>query len=208
MASMKTMMMMALDVAPSMTQPVSSDSKYSKLELAKAFMGHFVLQRMMASKTAEFGVATFGDDETNNFLNESQGGYENVNQVCEMARASPQTLEALHGITAGSQAGDLIDGVVVCQDVLMRVNAGKAFNRLLLLVTDGETEVQGVEDLEAVVDQMKTIRNFAVYIAMIGKTRDDSTVVKQQNAQLLRSIAENVNGRYMEVCLFLCVYIL
>jgi ATP-dependent DNA helicase 2 subunit 2 len=199
MASMKTMMMMTLDVGPSMKNPVSSSSKCNKIDLAKAFMGHFILQRMMASKTVEFGVATFGDDETNNFLNGNQGGYEGVNEVWPMCRPTPETLTSIHNIELGSEPGDLIDGIVVSQDTLIRVNQGKAFNRLMLIITDGETEVQGVGDLEEIVTQMRTVKNFAVYIALIGKVNPSSSITKQENAKLLKSIASNVNGRYMEI---------
>jgi ATP-dependent DNA helicase 2 subunit 2 len=202
MASMKTMMMMALDVSPSMCNVVSTDcnvSGCSKLELAKAFMGHFILQRMIASKTVEFGVATFGDNVTSNYLNDTQGGYENVHEIVSMGRPTTDTLSKLHQIRHGDQPGDLIDGVVVAHDTLLRVNAGKAFNRVILLVTDGETAVSGVEDLLVTVEQMRSIKNFAVYIAMMGKTHSGSSVVKQENAKMLRSIAEMVNGKYQEI---------
>lgn len=199
MASMKTMMMMALDVGPTMNGPVSNSVQVNKLALAKAFMGQFVLQRMIASKTVEFGITTIGDDETNNYLNESQGDYENINEIWSIGRPSGETLRSLHAVKPGRHPGDLIDGIIVSQDALIRVNSGKAFNRLMLLVTDGETEMNGLDDLEGIVASMQTVKNFAVYIAMIGKVTSTSSHVKQENAKVLKSIACNVHGRYMEI---------
>lgn len=164
---MKTMMMIALDVAPSMGDPVDihdPNNPLTKLQLAKSFLSLFILQRAIASKTAEFGLAAFGYDETSNYLNSSQGGYEGIVEIAAMERPSRLTLEELNKVEVGTEQVDLIDAVVVSQDVLMRVNAGKAFNRILLLITDGETPVEGVDDLEVIVEQMKTIKNFGLYI--------------------------------------------
>lgn len=189
---MKTMMEVVMDVGPSM-----KDNK--KLELAKAFVGHFMLQRMMATKTMEFGVLAFGSDRTKNYLNASQGGYEHVQEVVSMERPSAATLAAVEKILPGSVKGDLIDGIVAGQDVLMRVNANKAFNRILLVITDGETKVEGVEDLEAVLAQMTAVKNFGLYIALIGAVGAGSSVAKKENAKLLRSMAEQAKGRCAEV---------
>jgi hypothetical protein len=199
MASMKTMMMVALDVSPSMSQPVSSFDGTSKLQLAKNFISLFIMQRVLASKTAEFGVATFGNNETSNYLNSSQGGYEGICEVVSMERPSKATFEEIHSIKAGTEQVDLIDAIVVAQDVLMRVNAGKAFNRVMLLITDGENPVEGVDDLEDIVEQMKSIKNFGLYIAMLSKSTPQSSVIKQENAKLLRSLAESTDGRFMEI---------
>jgi hypothetical protein len=200
MASMKTMMQVGLDISPSMSGPVSPVDKTSKLQLAKNFVSLFIVQRALASKTAEFGVVTFGNDDTSNYLNSSQGGYEGIVEVAAMERPSKGTLEELNNIEIGTQQVDLIDCVVVAQDVLVRVNAGKAFNRVMLLITDGETAVEGVDDLEAIAEQMKSVKNFGLYIAMLSKaTPGHSSHIKQENAKLLRSFAESVGGRFMEI---------
>lgn len=205
MASMKSMINVVLDVGPSMAQPVrpGDPSAGSKLDLAKGLIGHFFLQRMMASKTVELGVTTIGDNATRNHLNKTmKGGYEHVNEVAAIARPSPEELlRAVDGISGGSFSGDFIGGIVVAMDALVRVNAGKAFNRILLLVTDAETAVEGVEDLEAILPQMQDLKNFALYIAVVGKVEEGaSSAVKVENAKLLQSLAEQCGvGRCLEV---------
>lgn len=205
MASMKSMINVVLDVGPSMAQPVQpgNPGAGSKLALAKGLIGHFFLQRIMASKTVELGVTTIGDNVTRNHLNKTmKGGYEHINEVAAIARPSPEELlRAVDGISGGSFAGDFIEGIVAAMDALVRVNAGKAFNRILLLVTDAETAVEGVEDLEAILPQMQDLKNFALYIAVVGKVdAAASSAVKVENVKLLQSLAEQSGaGRCLEV---------
>eukprot|EP00597_Dinobryon_sp_UTEXLB2267_P004717 CAMPEP_0170071728 /NCGR_PEP_ID=MMETSP0019_2-20121128/9566_1 /TAXON_ID=98059 /ORGANISM="Dinobryon sp., Strain UTEXLB2267" /LENGTH=728 /DNA_ID=CAMNT_0010280389 /DNA_START=84 /DNA_END=2270 /DNA_ORIENTATION=+ len=162
------------------------------------------MQRMMASKTVEVGVITYGNtpDKTNNYLNQTQGGYEGVNEVVEMGRPSTSTLSIINSIseeTDSSENGDIIDGIVVAQDILVRSNQGKAFNRVMIIFTDGETRVEGLDDLEPILKQMRNVSNFGLHIFLLGKVLPSSTVVKRENSKLLKSIADNVNGRYTEV---------
>ena len=198
MASMKTMMMCVVDVGSTMGDYLEP-AKASKLTLGKSFISTYIVQRMMASKTVEFGVVTYGSTETNNYLNNSQGGYDNVFEQVEMGKPTVADITSIMNIQTGEDKGDLIDGIVVGQDVLIRVNNKKAYNRIMLIVTDGETEVTGVEDLEVIVGQMKQITNFGLYIAMLGKVNEQSSVVKRENAKLMQSLAESANGRFMEV---------
>lgn len=46
---------------------------------------------------------------------------------------------------------------------------------------------------------MQAMKNFALYIAMVGKVTDSSTIVKQENAKLLVSLAENTGGRFLDI---------
>lgn len=146
---MKSMINVVLDVGPTMGQHLPAQPgdisvvPRSKLDLAKGFIGHFFHQRMMASKTIELGVVTFGDDVTKNALNTSmRGGYEHVHEVVKIAKPTVDTLSIVHGIRQGSYPGDLIDGIVTGQDSLVRINAGKAFNRIMLLVSDCQSSTQ------------------------------------------------------------------
>lgn len=198
MTSMKSMIMGVIDVGSSMGEPVNG-TKDSKLSVASSFYSSYVLQRMVASKTVEFGLVTYGSDETNNYLNTNQGGYDFVEEVVPMEKPDITSIQYIANLKPGSGKGDLIDGIVVGQDILNRTNVKKAFNKILLLITDGETEVEGVEDLETIVGNMKTIVNFSLYIAMVGKVTSTSSVIKRENAKLLQSLAESIDGRFAEM---------
>eukprot|EP00981_Chlorochromonas_danica_P003248 scaffold633_cov288-Ochromonas_danica.AAC.83 len=185
------MMEIVLDVGPSMRED-------GKLDLAKSLISQFMLQRMMASKTMEFGVVTFGDNHTQNELNKTQGGYEGVQEVVAMGRPDDLVLLSLQNLLqVGSQPGDLIDGIIVAQDILIRTHGGKAFNKVMLILTDGETKVEGVEDLETILANMVATKNFCLYLGLLGPAA--TSTIKKENAKLLRSLAESTQGRFMEV---------
>jgi hypothetical protein len=200
MAAMKSMIMGVMDVGHTMSHALDRSSGDNKLSIASSFFSNYVLQRMLASKTVEFGLVTYGSDETNNFLNDSQGGgYESVTEVVPMEKPDINTVKYIAGVKCGKGSGDMIDGIVVAQDVLNRTNVNKAYNRIMVVFTDGETEVEGVEDLETIVGNMKSIVNFSLYIAMIGKVTSSSSAVKKENAKLLLSLAESIGGRFAEM---------
>jgi hypothetical protein len=191
MAAMKTMTCIVLDVGASMGQNIEDSLLFSKLDVSLAFIGSQITQKMMASKTAEFGLYTYGDSITNNYLNTSQGEgqYEHVNEVFSISRSGPLALEAIRSVKASSLVGDMIDGIVVGQDSLVRTNAKYKFNRVMLFITDGETEVSGVEDLEQIVASMR-INNCPIYVGLMGKVTRTSSPVKRGNAELLKDIAQ------------------
>lgn len=198
MAAMKSMIMGVVDVGNSMSSPLAGNGR-RKVEVATSFFSTYVLQRMIASKTVEFGLVAYGTDDTENYLNSTQGGYENVQEIVPMEKPDVNTVKYIAGVQCGKGSGDFIDGMVVGQDILQRTNVKKAYNRIMVVFTDGETKVEGVEDLETIVATMKAVPNFSLYIAMIGKVNSTSSVTKRENAKLFQSLAENVDGRYAEM---------
>jgi Ku70/Ku80 beta-barrel domain len=198
---MKTMMAAVIDIGPTMnSSPLKNGerSASSKLAIAKHFLACYIVQKMMAIKTAEFGLVMNGDDYTNNHLNTTQGGgYERINELYSMSRASADIIEIINNISCGSAPGDAIDGIVVGFDILDRTNVGKAYNKVLLFITDGETVIEGLEDLGPIVANMKE-KECAVYVLFLGKIDDTSSSIKVQNAGVLSDIAASTFGRFCE----------
>ena len=199
---MKTMLVTVLDVGPSMncTPTLCGDkrSRPSKMAIAKSFFGSYLIERMMASKTTEFCLVTNGDDTTHNYLNQNQGGgYERIHEIFPLTRATIGMIETAHGLSCGSAPGDTIDGIVVGFDILDRTNVGKAFNKVLLLITDGEADILGLEDLNLIIGNMKE-KDCAVYVLLLGKVSSMSSSNKIQNAGVLKRIATLTRGRYCE----------
>lgn len=198
---MKTMMVAVMDIGPSMrnssVETKSNDFGVSKLSLAKNFFACHIVQRMMAVKTAEFCLLLNGDDYTNNHLNTSQGGYNRVNELFPMRKAGSDLIETVHGVTCGSAPGDTIDGIVVGFDVLEKSNVGKAYNKIMLLITDGETEIEGHEDLDPIKDNM-LLKECAVYVLFLGKITESSSSTKVQNSVILKEMASVTGGRFRE----------
>ena len=202
MICMKTMMVTVFDVGPTMGLDAYGDTSArgspSKLAIAKSFFASHLIERMIATKTTEFCVVTNGDDVTNNYLNQNQGGgYDRIQEIFPLRRAAVEMISTVHNLLLGTFPGDMIDGIVVGFDILDRTNVGKAFNKILFLITDGENEIQGLEDLNPIVENMKQ-KNCAVYILFLGKITKNSSINKIKNAGVLREISVLTRGRFIE----------
>lgn len=209
MAAMKSMMCYVVDSGSTMKNNIFNNStvniKDSKFVLAQTLILTHITQKIMTSKTAEFSVITYGDSQTVNYLNQTQGGYENVKEVVEMGKPNIFTLKQLAKVTKGhlssEQPSDLVNGIIVGQDILMRYNAKYKYNRIMIIITDGETQVDelGISDLEQVLTQMKTIENCILYSVLLGKSSHaTSSFIKKENAKLLQTCTEATGGYYLE----------
>eukprot|EP01038_Epipyxis_sp_PR26KG_P008952 gene8952-12072_t len=203
MTSMKSMVVAVLDTSSTMAEPVSTDNgkQISKLTTATSFLNQFIVQKLMTTKTLEFGCVAFGNEETSNYLNETSEGYEFCNEIIEMDKLSVQIIPSLNSISPSNPSiqADIINGIIVGQDILNRINESKTFNRIMIIITDGETPVVGVEDLEVIIKNMNKINNFGLYILHIGTIKSNSSKIKVENAKLFQSMVDIVpTGKYLE----------
>ena len=113
-----------------------------------------------------------------------------------MCKPSTDTIKSISKIDFSTLTGDLIDGTVVGMDRLTKVNQTYKFNRVLVIVTDGESIIEGIDDFEAMMDSLKQM---IVYIAVIGKVNKDSSNTKKENSKFLQDVATKADGRYMEI---------
>lgn len=180
------------------------------LPVARALVSCFATQKMMASKTFELALVSYGGPVTANHLNEEDAEqYVGVEEVAPLKPLSAEFLQAVRRVECGAGDGDLIDGVVVGYDLLKRIGRFKC-NRLLLLVTDGAGEVAGVEDLEAVVNEMildageikyaklddERVKNCIVLVALLAPP--GATGAVGENAKLLRNVAQATGGAFVQ----------
>jgi hypothetical protein len=191
MANMKTMMAFLVDVGTSMGDPLHPGG-CTKIVTASTLIASHMTQRIMASKTVEFSVVTYGSETTSNFLHstEADGGYENVEEVMAMGTKTLDNIGDVYNISVGGEGtNDIIDGVAVAQDLLIRCNAGKKYNRVLVLVTDGESEIDphGIEHLQVCVEKMRA-DGFILYTLLLGASRSPSPTYIE-NLKLLQQIS-------------------
>jgi len=68
-----------------------------------------------------------------------------------------QAFNGIHCDDDETVAGDIISGILCGYDVLATTKANLKFTRVLVLVTDGESQIDadGVSDLEQVLTQMQ-----------------------------------------------------
>lgn len=198
MSAMKTMMAVVLDATPSMDSSVSADG-VSKLNLGISIINYHIMQRQMASKTVEFSVSSFGNGATNNYCNSNDGSCPNVETVCPMGRPSVEDLKRIDAITVGGDdAGesDIADAIHVAFDSLQRVNAGKKYNRIMLIITDGEFYTHDTSRLEAIFREMKD-SEMSCYVALLGK-KDPSLLshTVSENSKMLSAMASVTGGAF------------
>ena len=154
----------------------------------------------ITSYPAEFSLLSYGDVQTLNYLNElPDGGYENINQLIPMKRIDESTLSSVSLLTANENPAerDLISALVVGLDVLVRTNSNYKFNRVIVLVTDGESLMQDLDDLDPVLSTMQG-NTCSTYILMLGKVNATSSSNKVATSTVLKRIVSVTGGRYVE----------
>lgn len=126
-----------------MSQNITS-AKHSiaRIALAKSVISSFTLQRMLASKTVECGVLLANGDEG-----------ASCNVCVDLRRPSSTSLKLIQDINEeGSQCANLLGTLGEAREILMETNAGKKFNRVLIMHTDGETALSeggaGLKELQ------------------------------------------------------------
>jgi hypothetical protein len=220
MAAMKTMTGVALDARPSMRAPLPAsvgvgvgvgegEGGVSKLALGVSIINYHIVQRQLASKTVEFSVSSFGSGVSNNYCCEADGSCPDVDTVVPMGRPTGDDIRRIDGIAAdtgagagagaeaGAGAGAIADGIAGTIDRVKRVNAGKKFNRILLLLTDGDFLVSGIQRLEDLVAEMKA-NDIVLYVALLGEKppAPAPSPVISENSKLLASMAAATGGAF------------
>lgn len=171
----------------------------SKMAVAETVIATY-MTHALACNTIDFAVIKYGSDVTSNFLNESQGGYENVEEIVSMDTPKLQTIHNhVYSLKSNPNGdGDIIDGIVVAQDILIRVNEKKKCNRVLLIVTDGNTEVDtdGVEDLDVILQKMRD-DGFIILVAVVGESvvSESFNATREANLKLYENIAMFTGGK-------------
>ncbi|KAL0945550.1 hypothetical protein HGRIS_014711 [Hohenbuehelia grisea] len=143
----------------------------SHLEWALQFV-KLKVQEMIYNgrKTDQCGVILFGSEETDNIINEKNGGYENVSEYIAIGQANTGTLAKLDALQPSSVNGDPIDALIVAietQDTYLA--SKKTWTRKIVIVTDGENPIE-IEDWEATVKKMDALD---IGLTVVGVDFDD-----------------------------------
>lgn len=210
--AMKSMVTFITDVSSSMRQPIKNVDGPSKIDVAKNYMTHCMTQQILRSKTMEFCAMLVGDSVTHNYMsNQNIDGYEGVNEILEMAPPAASSLQAINQITArGPDTADIYGGIVLAVDIYARFNATKSYNRIVVVITDGESfmDEESYNSYTEKIIQELQVRGVTVYFAYIQKTVETSSVVKVQNKEFYSSLACATGGILLDVesiddCLYL-----
>jgi len=211
----------------SSTSAGQSKNKQSKLELVKNFINTYMCMRCADSKTIEFSVTTFGQDPTCNENHCHQlgtrDGYEHVHELFDMCHPGQDIYQLVQELQAGPADGaaDVIPGLIVAFDSLVNAHKKHAYNRGLVLITDGEQRIvksdEDFGDLKAVVGSASVADPDAtskrgpvpIHIILVGKCQPSRAAggaapdqkpnsIKLENAVLLKDTARRTGGTYIE----------
>ncbi|KAI0668689.1 SPOC domain-like protein [Trametes maxima] len=190
-----TVTMFLVDISPSMgkTRPVSvagPDGKNAQtiemtnLEWSLQY-AMLKIQEMIFNgrKTDKCGVILFGSKETNNIINEENGGYENVSEYIPVAHPNAATLAKLQALEPSTVAGDPIDALIVAIETQDRfLGNKKTWTRKICILTDGENLME-VEDWEATVAKMNAL---GIQLTVVGVDFDDKSRQYEDKSDIKR----------------------
>lgn len=200
-------------------------SMAGNMELAREAVRALMVQKMLQSKSNEMGVILFGlpKEETDNTMNKEEGNedeYLGLSEFCRIAPGNTPTLRRLKEIglpnleSPEDACGDILDAMILSINAIKRRTDKKKYLRHVYLVTDAATCVEGVDQLEEVVDMYRRMEcklhfvsfgsssiksevgeGAATAVASAGAALDD--VIKDQNEKMLGSVAAVLGGTVM-----------
>lgn len=159
-------------------------------------------------KTDQCGVIVFGSEETNNIVNEKNGGYENVIEYIPIGQPNAGTLAKIDALQPSSVSGDPIDALIVGIETQANyLSSKKTWTRKVIMVTDGESPIE-VEDWEATVAKMDGLD---VSLTIVGVDFDDEelpytepnkTIIKRANEEFYSTLTSTMKSGVLGSCAF------
>ncbi|KAH0590171.1 hypothetical protein H2248_000344 [Termitomyces sp. 'cryptogamus'] len=213
-----TVTMFLIDTSPSMGKlrtvqlppgPNNEErtSEITRLEWALQFV-KLKIQEMIYNgrKTDQCGVIVFGSEDTNNIINEQNGGYENVSDYIPIAQPNAATLSKLDALKATDIYGDPLDAIIVgIHTQAVHLASKKTWTRKIVLITDGESPIE-LEDWEATVDKMNSLNVSMTIVGVdfdsenFGYVEANKTEMKKTNEAFFHEFISKVDNGIVGTC--------
>ncbi|KAG6845292.1 hypothetical protein H0H87_011443 [Tephrocybe sp. NHM501043] len=127
-------------------------------------------------KTDQCGVVVFGSTDTDNIINEQNGGYEHVSEYIPIAQPNAGTLSKLDLLKPTDSFGDPIDALIVgVETQAIHLASKRTWTRKIVLVTDGESPIE-IEDWEATVEKMNSLNVGLTIVQLLTASNEPSGV--------------------------------
>ncbi|GBE78688.1 ATP-dependent DNA helicase II subunit 2 [Sparassis crispa] len=159
-------------------------------------------------KTDQCGVILFGSEETDNMINEKNGGYENVSEYIPIAQPNAGTLAKLAALRPSEVIGDPIDALIVGIETQNQyLSSKKTWTRKIVLLTDGENPIE-IEDWETTAKKMNSLD---IRFTVVGVDFDDENFpfheedkseIKHQNESFFHTFVSSLNNGIVGNCDF------
>ena len=143
-----------LDLGSSMSQTHDGRSE-SDLDWSMRYVWDKITDIVASNrKTLCVGVVGLRTDDTNNKLMEDDG-YENISVLQDLGPMTMASLRSLQSVVGPSKTstGDAISAIVVAVDMIDTFTKKLKWTRKIVLVTDGQGEVDG-DDLDDIAKKM------------------------------------------------------
>ncbi|KAK7468469.1 ATP-dependent DNA helicase yku80 [Stygiomarasmius scandens] len=206
-----TVHMFVLDVCKSMgsphtfTLPDGRTQEITNLQWALKYI-KLKIQEMIYNgrKTDKCGVIIFGTEETNNIVNDKQGGYDNVTEYIPICTPNAGTLRKLDRLEPSATYGDPIDALIVATKTQEEWLGKKKWSKKITLVTDGQN-IMELEDWESSVAKLNELEISFLLVGVDFDSDDpeyeyqepDKSNVKRQNEQFWREFLDRVDNGNM-----------
>ncbi|KAK0198079.1 SPOC domain-like protein [Armillaria mellea] len=159
-------------------------------------------------KTDQCGVVVFGSEDTDNIVNQKNGGYENVFEYIHIAQPNAATLAKLDRLEPSETTGDPIDCLIAgIETQADHLSSKKTWTRKIILVTDGENPIE-IEDWDATV---KKLNDLDITLTIVGidfddeelpYVEEDKSVIKRVNESFYKQFVDGVEKGVLGTCAY------
>ncbi|KAF0719441.1 Aste57867_1037 [Aphanomyces stellatus] len=214
-AMSKEATMIVLDASVAMRSPLAEVTRKvsvgSRFDAAKSAIHAIVNQKLLFRAKDEVGLVLYGTHGTDNPLFDHDGGYKHVTVLSGIAPVSTSLVKQIAAAEPASEEtpADILDGIIVGLDLMIRATDKKKYDRRLVVITDAATRINNPADMEVVCTM---IQNLDVQLQIFGidfshlssepiKSDDVSpqAAIKIENEKMLLSIATEVGGDVQSV---------
>ncbi|OBZ80021.1 ATP-dependent DNA helicase II subunit 2 [Grifola frondosa] len=215
-----TVTIFLIDISPSMGKmrevelPPSAGAERETIEMTNLEWSlQFVMLKIQemifnGRKTDQCGIILFGTEDTDNIINEKNGGYENVTEFIPISQPSASTLAKLASLEPSTVAGDPLDALIVGIETQHEYLASKkTWTRKMVLLTDGENPIE-VEDWEATVKKMNALETSLTIVGVdfdddeLPFHEDNKSTMKSANETFYHTFVSNLDSGVVGNCDF------
>ncbi|KAI0932900.1 hypothetical protein AcW2_001392 [Taiwanofungus camphoratus] len=215
-----TVTVFLIDLSPSMSKmrevelPGAPEGEPDTIEMTNLeYSLQFVMLKIQemifnGRKTDQCGVILFGTEETDNIINEKNGGYENVTAYIPIGQPNAGTLAKLAALQPSTVTGDPIDALIVGIETQHQyLTSKKTWTRKMVLLTDGENPIE-IEDWEATAKKMNSLD---ISFTIVGVDFDDDELpfqeedksdIKRTNEEFYHTFVSRLNFGVIGNCDF------
>jgi hypothetical protein len=136
---------------------------------------------MLATKTIEFGLIKYGENDSQAFSEE----------IIPLRRPCLETLTEIQNVECGSGISDVYEGLDAAHKIVMETNCGKKFNRVIVLFTDAESTFTDDADTNELLMSLKNDGCIVYIILLVDPVKIDEL---SGNVERYRQAAVKVGG--------------